>query len=116
MITEKELTIKLVGRDFYLKLHFVMSNNINFDWTDAGGPDFQACTSDNKNILPDDQLAFGTVPIEVPANDPYLSKYNIGCLDFVRSQPIYRNDCKFGAAEFVRTRKICWYERYIVHR
>lgn len=47
-------------------------------------------------------MAFGSVPIEIPANDPYLSKYNIGCLDFVRSQPIFRNDCKFSAAEFVR--------------
>lgn len=73
-----------------------------YNYTDAGGPDFQACTPDNKNILPDDQMAFGTVPIEVPANDPYLSRYNIGCLDFVRSQPIFRNDCKFSGAEFVR--------------
>lgn len=69
---------------------------------DNGGPDFQACTADNSAILPDDQMAFGTVPIEIPENDSYLSKYNIKCLDFVRSQPIARNDCKWSAAEFVR--------------
>lgn len=76
--------------------------------TDAGGPDFQACTADNSAILPADEMAFGSVPIEIPANDPYLSKYNIGCLDFVRSNPSYRNDCKFSSGEFVRQFYICF--------
>lgn len=67
-----------------------------------GGPDFNACTADNSAILPADHLAFGTVPIDIPANDPYLAKYGVRCLDFVRTQPQYRNDCKFSGAEFVR--------------
>ena len=39
------------------------------------------------------------LPIEIPANDPFYSKFNRRCMSFVRSAPAPRSDCKLGHAE-----------------
>lgn len=50
-------------------------------------------------MLPEDQTHFGCMPTEVPKDDPFYKKFGIGCLSYIRTQPIFDNDCRMGAAE-----------------
>lgn len=52
-------------------------------------------------MLPDQLSYYGCNPIEIPKNDPYFSKFDMGCISYIRSQPIFPNDCKLGPAEIV---------------
>jgi peroxidase len=40
-------------------------------------------------------------PIEIPENDSFFSKFGQRCMPLVRSAPIRRSDCTFGASEQV---------------
>lgn len=39
------------------------------------------------------------MPIEVPRTDPFLSRFGIGCMEFIRSAPSTRIDCELGWRE-----------------
>ena len=41
------------------------------------------------------------MPITVPQNDPFYSKYRQQCMNYVRSLVAMRPDCHFGPAEQV---------------
>lgn len=41
------------------------------------------------------------MPISVPNNDPFYSKYRQRCMNYVRSLMAMRPDCHFGPAEQV---------------
>jgi len=41
------------------------------------------------------------MPISVPQNDPFYSKYRQLCMNYVRSLTAMRPDCHFGPAEQV---------------
>lgn len=66
-----------------------------------GGDALRCCSIDYKHMLPDQLSYYGCNPIEVPANDPYFSQFEMGCINFIRTQPIFPNDCKLGSAEMV---------------
>lgn len=40
-------------------------------------------------------------PINVPIDDPFYRRYNLTCLNFVRTYPIIPASCKFGASQLV---------------
>lgn len=35
----------------------------------------------------------------MPRNDPFLSRFNVGCMEFIRSAPSTRIDCELGWRE-----------------
>ena len=70
---------------------------------DAGGDGYRCCNADYTEPLPEQDQHFGCMPVEVPKDDRYLSRFNIGCLNFVRTQTGLPNDCNLKPAELVGT-------------
>lgn len=79
---------------FFFNLFF--SRNI-----DNGGYSLRCCSVDNKIMLSEKLSYFGCYPIEVPKDDPFYSQFNMTCIDYIRSQPVFPNDCSIGPAEIV---------------
>ncbi|EFX82421.1 hypothetical protein DAPPUDRAFT_49291, partial [Daphnia pulex] len=48
---------------------------------------------DSRNVHPE------CLPIDIPANDPFFSRFGRRCMTFVRSAPARRADCKLGYVE-----------------
>ena len=70
----------------------------------ANGSTIPCCMPDGKFI--DKKLIHPECfPIEIPENDSSFSKFGQRCMPLVRSAPIRRSDCVFGAAEQVRKLK-----------
>lgn len=67
-----------------------------------GSPGLRCCSADYSHLLPENMNYYGCMPIEVPYNDPVLAKYDMGCMHYIRTEPIFSNDCKLGPAEQVR--------------
>ena len=40
-------------------------------------------------------------PIHIPPDDPFFSQFNITCMEFTRSVPVLRHNCRFGVREQV---------------
>lgn len=62
---------------------------------DAGKP-IECCSPGGSAILPVNQRHFACFPIPVPSNDPFYAKFNVKCLNGVRSITAQDKDCKFG--------------------
>lgn len=45
-------------------------------------------------------------PIEIPADDPFFSRFGRRCMNFVRSMPTQNENCTFGNAEQVTLRNL----------
>ena len=56
------------------------------------------CCSEDGTMLdnPDEFLHPDCMPIEIPTNDNFYSKFNATCMEFVRSSPGPRPDCSLG--------------------
>ncbi|XP_063704603.1 chorion peroxidase [Culicoides brevitarsis] len=65
---------------------------------DDGKP-IECCSPGGSSILPTNQRHFACFPIHVPPNDPFYSKFNVKCLNGVRSIIVPNKDCKFGYAK-----------------
>lgn len=50
-------------------------------------------------MIPQDERHFACLPIVIPNNDPFYSRFNQRCMNFVRSQVVPNRDCKFGYAK-----------------
>ena len=50
---------------------------------------------------PPNQLHPECLPIEIPRNDIFFSRFNQRCMEFVRSMPAERPDCSLGPREQV---------------
>lgn len=74
-----------------------------FSWfvADAGGNSLRCCSADNKRALPAALSYAHCMAMEVPADDPFYARFGGGCLDYIRSQPVFGNDCSLGAAQIV---------------
>lgn len=79
---------------------------------DLGNPGLRCCSADYRHLLPENMNYYGCMPIEVPYNDPVLAKFDMGCMHFIRTQPIFSNDCKFGPAEKVCILHIVYFWLY----
>ena len=55
----------------------------------------------NGRKLPPRQLHPECLPIEIPRNDIFFSRFNQRCMEFVRSMPAERPDCSLGPREQV---------------
>lgn len=71
------------------------------DFLDTGPP--ACCTPDQKRALSKTLQHKSCVPISVPETDLFYPKFNIGCLQFVRSCPALRPDCLLSAREQINT-------------
>ncbi|XP_057375639.1 peroxidase-like [Daphnia carinata] len=61
--------------------------------------DIQCCTDGGK-FLPNPELFHPQcLPIEIPIDDPFYTKFGQRCMNFVRSSPAPRSDCSLGPAE-----------------
>ncbi|KAK4008470.1 hypothetical protein OUZ56_013610 [Daphnia magna] len=59
----------------------------------------QCCTEEGK-LLRDTELQHPVcLPIEIPEDDPFYSKFSQHCMSFVRSIPAPRSDCRLGHGE-----------------
>lgn len=68
---------------------------------DANGQGIMCCTEDGQ-FVNDTELAHPEcLPIEIPVDDPFFSKFKQRCMSFVRSTPAPRFDCSFGYGEQV---------------
>ena len=56
----------------------------------------------NGRKLPPNQLHPECLPIEIPSNDFFFSRFGQKCMEFVRSMPAERPDCSLGPREQVR--------------
>lgn len=65
---------------------------------DDGKP-IDCCAPGGSAILPPNQRHFACFPIPVPPNDPFYAKFNVKCLNGVRSIIVPNKDCKFGYAK-----------------
>lgn len=63
----------------------------------------QCCRNQVEIGLARELSSSGCLPISVPHNDPFYSKYNVTCLNFVRTYPILPSCCKFGATALAST-------------
>lgn len=62
----------------------------------------QCCTEEGK-LLRDTELQHPVcLPIEIPEDDPFYSKFSQHCMSFVRSIPAPRSDCRLGHGEQVK--------------
>ncbi|ERL95349.1 hypothetical protein D910_12614 [Dendroctonus ponderosae] len=59
----------------------------------------KCCEDGGHKSLPREFLHPSCLPIEVPRNDPFLSRFNIGCMEFIRSAPSTRIECELGWRE-----------------
>ncbi|ENN76518.1 hypothetical protein YQE_06969, partial [Dendroctonus ponderosae] len=62
------------------------------------GEDRQCCLCKD-SCLQFTKMHPSCLPIEVPRNDPFLSRFNIGCMEFIRSAPSTRIECELGWRE-----------------
>lgn len=68
---------------------------------DNGNDGLRCCSKNNKRALPDQLAYYGCQAMEVPRDDPFYSQFGGGCLDYIRSQPVFGNDCQMGPAQIV---------------
>ncbi|XP_059486654.1 chorion peroxidase-like [Neocloeon triangulifer] len=62
-----------------------------------GGGGIQCCTQDGSAPLPPHQRHPQCMPIEIPFNDPFFSRFRQGCMNFVRTMPALTHNCSLGA-------------------
>ncbi len=68
---------------------------------DANGMGIQCCTAEGKLLNNTELLHPECLPIVIPTDDPFFSKFGQRCMSFVRSTPAPRFDCSFGYGEQV---------------
>ncbi|XP_030762974.1 peroxidasin homolog isoform X2 [Sitophilus oryzae] len=59
----------------------------------------QCCGDGGRSFLHSDFLHPSCLPIEVSSTDPFLSRFGVRCMEFTRSAPSTRIDCKLGWRE-----------------
>lgn len=59
----------------------------------------QCCSKDYYTILPTAIAHPACAPIQIPIDDDYFGAKNIRCMNYVRSQTVIDNSCKFGSAK-----------------
>ncbi|XP_072381923.1 myeloperoxidase-like [Diabrotica undecimpunctata] len=59
----------------------------------------RCCEKTGKKVLSEALLHPSCLPIEVPEDDWFLSKFKIGCMEFLRSAPSTRINCDLGWRE-----------------
>ncbi|CAH1135684.1 unnamed protein product [Ceutorhynchus assimilis] len=59
----------------------------------------RCCEDGGRRAVPPQFLHPSCLPIEVPITDPFLSRFGIGCMEFLRSAPSTRIDCELGWRE-----------------
>ncbi len=74
---------------------------IFFMWTDARNNTAITCCEDGQRIVPPPHPA--CMPIDLPENDPFYSKFRQTCMEFVRSTPAF--DCRLGYIDQVNHHK-----------
>lgn len=57
------------------------------------------CSEDGSTILPPHLLHYACLPIQISPNDPFYSRFNQRCINFVRSSLVPHDDCKIGYAK-----------------
>lgn len=68
---------------------------------ESGEYGLRCCTADHKDVLPESERYNGCYPIKVPVNDTLYKTYGIGCMDYIRSQPLFANDGSIGTTQMV---------------
>ncbi|XP_066137550.1 uncharacterized protein [Euwallacea fornicatus] len=59
----------------------------------------RCCSEGGGRVLPAQFLHPSCLPIEVPIDDKFLSRFGIGCMEFTRSAPSTRINCDLGWRE-----------------
>ncbi|XP_028127877.1 heme peroxidase 2-like [Diabrotica virgifera virgifera] len=59
----------------------------------------RCCDKSENKVLPEPLLHPSCLPIEVPEDDWFFSKFKIGCMEFLRSAPSTRINCDLGWRE-----------------
>ncbi|KAJ8676079.1 hypothetical protein QAD02_011865 [Eretmocerus hayati] len=67
------------------------------DQTAEGG--IECCEPSGRGTLPKPQQHHSCMPITVANHDLFYSKYNVSCMNFVRSMTVAREDCSLGPAD-----------------
>ncbi|CAB3377984.1 Hypothetical predicted protein [Cloeon dipterum] len=62
-----------------------------------GGGGIQCCSQDGSSVLPPHQRHPQCMPIEIPFDDPFFSRFRQGCMNFVRTMPALTHNCSLGA-------------------
>ena len=75
--------------------------NIFFHFTDTNGNGIQCCTDDGQFLNKTEFLHPACLPIAIPIDDPFFSKFGRVCMNFVRTTPAPRLDCLLGYTEQV---------------
>lgn len=51
------------------------------------------------NVRPPQDLHPECLPIQIPDNDPFYQQFGLRCMEFTRSMPAIRRECRFGPRE-----------------
>ena len=85
----------------YLIGFYLILINYSFTYITGNGDASQWCTDDGQLLENIEIRHPACLPIVIPKDDPFFSKLGRRCMNFVRTTPAPRLDCKFGHAEQV---------------
>nr|XP_022907999.1 chorion peroxidase [Onthophagus taurus] len=68
----------------------------SLDFTFPNGSGISCCGEKDEYILPEIYQHHACLPIEVPHDDEFYSRFNVKCINFVRSMLSPRTDCSLG--------------------
>lgn len=63
------------------------------------GSAISCCSFDGKRKLNQEERHYSCMPIDIPSDDPFFSRFDQKCMNFVRSVLAPRQDCTLGYAQ-----------------
>lgn len=89
-------------------VYFELNQNLYYSvkwfyqlFIDSDGTGIQCCSADGQFLNKTEVKHPACLPIEIPVDDPFYSRFGQRCMNFVRTTPAPRLDCLLGYAEQV---------------
>lgn len=101
--TGSRYTFHVIGKAYFFLPYaygtIIISNSSPLIGENGAG--MACCSKGYINALPQSLLNSNCLPIDIPIDDDFYSKFNQTCLNFIRAIPSLPNDCKIGANELM---------------
>ncbi|KAF7285164.1 hypothetical protein GWI33_011703 [Rhynchophorus ferrugineus] len=94
-VPNQEFTLLLMQFGQFLTHDLTQS----MDMTYANGSAISCCDSEGITELPEEYSHYSCMPINIPPEDQFFSRYKQGCMNFVRSALAPNHDCSMGYSQ-----------------